>query len=134
MISGVKSDEAKKQSGVKIKSQIDSAIRMPTKAAKKGRRAAAMFDKNKCWDIFQDAKTDNIRLYQKKTIQKKIEFKFNLFRLQEIYLKLKLLISLKTMTGELYLLVALRCIRVARDIFLLRVEEGVEVFIPKELS
>ena len=94
-----------------------------------------MFDKNKCWDIFQDAKIDNdLRIYEEKTIENKIAYKFKLSQRQDAYLKLKLLMSLRAIKGELYLQVALRCIRLAKEIFMIEVEEGKEVFIPQELS
>ena len=75
-----------------------------------------------------------MRLYQEKTIEKKIAFKFKISQRQDAYLKLKLLISLRSIRGELFLQVALRCIRLAKEIFMLEIEEGREVFIPQELA
>jgi len=75
-----------------------------------------------------------MRLYQEKTIEKKIAFKFKISTRQEAYLKLKLLVSLRSIRGELFLQVALRCIRLAKEIFMIEIEEGREVFIPQELA
>ena len=52
----------------------------------------------------------------------------------ECYAKLKLLMSLHSIRGELYIQVILRIIKLRREVFLLDIEEGREVFIPPELA
>lgn len=62
-----------KRSGIRSPKEV---VLTPTT---RGKKVATMFDKNKCWEIFQEAKTeDDTRLYLKKTIEKKIEYKFNI--------------------------------------------------------
>jgi hypothetical protein len=45
-----------------------------------------------------------------------------------------LLLSLKAVKGELYLLILLKTIELSKQIFVLELEQGLAVFIPRELS
>lgn len=111
----------------------------PQQVQKCGRKIKQLFRKDKCKDIFEDAAVvtklgNELRLYEAKDIQKKMYFRFKESAKQDLYLKLKLLLSMKAINGELFLQVILRCIQLQKEIFLLEVEEGREVYIPQELS
>ena len=107
----------------------------PQLMANKGRKLAQVFNKNKCWDIFQEAKLDNgVRLYEAKPVKKKYRYKFDRTNKMELYHKLKLLLSLQAVRGELFIQVFLRCIKLRKEVFMLDIEEGREVFIPRELA
>lgn len=76
----------------------------PKQMTLKGRKLAQVFNKNKCWDIFQDAKLDNnVRLYEPKPIKRKYKYKFDRSNRMEQYHKLKLLLSLNAVRGELFI-------------------------------
>jgi hypothetical protein len=50
----------------------------PRQMTANGRKLAQVFNKNKCWDIFQDAKLDNgARLYENKPVKRKYQYKFD---------------------------------------------------------
>lgn len=49
-------------------------------------------------------------------------------------MKLRLLLQLKAMKGEMYIQLLLRVIDVAKQVFILAIEMGIEVYIPPELS
>ena len=93
-----------------------------------------MVDKNRCYDIFQMAKVGNLRMYEPKTIKKRLEFKFERNNRVDQYLRLKLVLSLGAVRGEFLIKIFLRIINLAKEIFVLNIEQGQEVFIPLELT
>lgn len=52
----------------------------------------------------------------------------------EVYNNLKIIINLKMVNKNLFIKLALRKIKIAKEIFILDLEQGQEVFIPKEFS
>ena len=61
---------------IKIKTPAIRAVKDklidPKQMTQNGRKLATVFNKNKCWDIFQDAKLDDdVRLYEKKPTKRK---------------------------------------------------------------
>ena len=51
-----------------------------------------------------------------------------------VILKLKMMIGLKCLSGELYLKALLEKIRKIKEVFMFDIEEGTATFIPLELS
>ena len=80
------------------------------------------------------AKVGNLRMYEPKTIKKRLEFKFERNNRVDQYLKLKLVLSLGAVKGEFLIQIFLRIISLAKEIFVLNIEQGQEVFIPLELT
>ena len=51
-----------------------------------------------------------------------------------LFWKLKMVINLKAVSGLCYIMVALKKIDIVKKIFIVEIEDGNEVYIPKELS
>ena len=51
-----------------------------------------------------------------------------------IFRKINLVINMKAISGVIFLRALLKKIDLARDLFIMDIEEGQEVFIPKDLS
>ena len=73
-------------------------------------------------------------MYDKVPIAKRLAQKKERNALMGSYMKLRLLLQLKAMKGEMYISLLLRVIDVAKKVFILAVELGLEVYIPSELS
>mmetsp|Transcript_14114 Transcript_14114/g.21992 ORF Transcript_14114/g.21992 Transcript_14114/m.21992 type:complete len:146 (-) Transcript_14114:533-970(-) len=87
-------------------------------------------NKNKCLDIFTEIRMGQKSKRYKKMIRQKFTRKFK----EMIYNKINLVIGLKAIRGLVFLRVLLKKIELARELFLMDIEEGLEVFIPKDLS
>ena len=93
-----------------------------------------MTDKNNCYDLFQNAIVGNRRMFEEKPVIKMLRYKFDRRNLMNMYGKLRLIISLRAVEGELFILLLLQSIKLAKEIFVLEIEQGLETFIPPELS
>ena len=100
-----------------------------------GKLVTRCFAKNNCRDIFLEAEVeDGVRMFQEKSVVQRIKFKFKITQKRDQYMKLRFMILLNAVKGELYLQVLLRSMKLVKEIFILEVEEGTEVFIPRQLS
>ena len=73
-------------------------------------------------------------LYEYKPIKQRIQFKLELKKKMSLMMKLALMIKLRAVSGEMFVQVVLKRIDTARKIFQMQIEDGDEVFIPRELS
>lgn len=72
-----------------------------------------MLNKNKCSDIFFDLE----KTIDKKNIKRYLKYKYKVNNAVRQFQKLKILISLRCLRGELYILTILEVIRLAKVIF-----------------
>jgi hypothetical protein len=63
-----------------------------------------MMDKNNCYDIFQESMVGNRRMYEEKTVIKRLRYKFDKRALKEIYDKLDIILGLRAVSKELFIL------------------------------
>jgi len=67
-------------------------------------------------------------------LRKKINDRLNINEKKESILKFNMLLGLKALKPFLYVEAILEKLKLIKDVFLWEIEEGVESFIPKELS
>lgn len=98
-----------------------------------------MSKKNRCIDFFKDAtivdkNDEQIRMYEKKTEAKYFTEKRIKTDLEVRYARIKLVINLKSLQGALYLKSVLEKIEISRKLFVIAVQDGDEIYIPRDLS
>ena len=87
-------------------------------------------NRNKCNHIFNEQRMGKLDGKYKQFVKAKFQRK-----LKEVILnKINLILSLRAVTGLVYLKVMLEKIQLARQLFIADMQEGGEVYIPKELS
>lgn len=95
-------------------------------------------DKENCLDIFRDVMTvlaDKEQDGHSKTNERKfLKDKISRNSREKTIIKLNMVIKLRAINGIAYLRCLLRKIQIAKELFILEIEQGAEVFIPKELS
>lgn len=67
-------------------------------------------------------------------MKKELEFKFNTNYATEMKTKMTIITNLKAAKGAVFVMILLKKIAMARDLFILKFEQGEETFIPIELS
>mmetsp|Transcript_32321 Transcript_32321/g.49476 ORF Transcript_32321/g.49476 Transcript_32321/m.49476 type:complete len:294 (+) Transcript_32321:729-1610(+) len=89
-------------------------------------------NKNKCFDIFNNIRrgTSLSKQNNKKFIKTKFERNFK----EIIIRKIKLIIGLKVMSGITFVRAIMKKIDLQKELFIMDIEEGLEVYIPTELS
>lgn len=93
-----------------------------------------MLNREKCFHIFQECKVGNILMYEQKSMKKELEYKFNTNYATEMKTKMTIITNLKAAKGSVYILILLKKIAMARDLFILKFEQGEETYIPFELT
>jgi len=93
-----------------------------------------MTDKNSCYDLFQYAKVNGKRIYEEKPVIKIMKYKFDMGLWSRLYIKIRLILSLRAVEGELFILLMIWSIDAAKRLFTMEIEQGKETFIPAELS
>ena len=63
-----------------------------------------MMDKNNCYDIFHESMVGNRRMYEEKTVIKRLRYKFDIRGRKEICDKLGIILSLRAVSKELFIL------------------------------
>ena len=93
-----------------------------------------MTDKNSCMDMFKDVKIDDVGLFEDKTFKNYLTFKMNNNYLLDQYEKLNLIINFRAVRGLTFLKLLLKRLEMAKELFVLNIEQGDEVYIMKDLS
>ena len=93
-----------------------------------------MKDKSKCVDMFVKLQLDGNHVYDQQPQIDLIEFKSKKLKLEKIINKIKFIKGFNILKGEMYNFLLLRLIEVQKELFVLDVEQGNEIFIPKSLS
>lgn len=93
-----------------------------------------MMNKNTCYDLFRDIVINEKPLYDQKNLEQSVKFKMELANLLDTYLKLKQVLCYKAIQGKRYLQLKLKLIGVAKQVLLIHLEQGLQVYIPAELS
>lgn len=90
---------------------------------------------DKCVDIFRDfqATYDDFELLNKQ-MNSFTQFKFHLLRLQGVLSRLSLIIRSQFIRGPHYIVCILQRVKIERQIYILQLEQGLEVRIPLGLS
>lgn len=96
---------------------------------------ARIISMDKCIDIFRDfqASQDDFDLLNAQ-MNNYIQFKFNLLKLQGIMNRLNLIVRTQFIRGPQYILCIMHRIKIQRQIYVLQIEQGLEVRIPLSLS
>ena len=93
-----------------------------------------IFRHNKCFDIFQNIKINGQKMFGDQTRKKFVKYKTQRIETEDQIEKINLILSLKAVQDEAYLKIVLQRIEFARKIFIMNIELGLEVLIPKLLS
>ena len=88
-----------------------------------------MMNKNKVADVFFELETN----VAKKNVRKFLKYKYVKNNTRTLYEKLNLLLSLKAIHGELFLLILIKKVELAKKIFVIEVEQGQAVYITNEI-
>ena len=84
-----------------------------------------MIDKDNADDIFQYTNFgEQDQIFETKNFKKVIEFKKNRHSLNSEFDKIKLILNLKAVEKELYVKLLLKKIEIAKEIFILEIEQG----------
>ena len=94
----------------------------------------SVYNKNNCFDLFQDIKVDNKFLYMPMLPKERIRMKYKQEEILSQYKKMKLIIDLRAVKKVTFLRCVLKRIKLAKELFLIDMEQGDECFIPTELS
>ena len=86
-------------------------------------------NKNKVADVFFELETN----VAKKNVRKFLKYKYVKNNTRALYEKLNLLLSLKAIHGELFLLILIKKVELAKKIFVIEVEQGQAVYITNEI-
>ena len=95
--------------------------------------------KNKCIDIFRNAvlydKEGNpFKMYEVKSHKKFLEVKMQKAQISLNVRKIQIILGLKCAEGMLFIKVLLKKISLIKDLLVTEIEQGNEVYIPKDLS
>lgn len=90
-----------------------------------------------CFDVFQDFKLDDKKMYEFQTAGSLVNYKLKREKLYKFHQKIQMLKQFKFFSGysqTAYLIITLKEIELMRKIFILDIEQGDEVVIPDSLS
>jgi predicted PilT family ATPase len=107
---------------IKVKKKLDKDFKMKEidfgELGEEMVRVRNMMDKNKCSDVFYDLE----KTIAKKDVKKYLRYKYMVNNALCQYHKLKVLVSMGCIKGELYLLALLEIIRLSKIIFVQQIE------------
>jgi hypothetical protein len=92
--------------------------------------------KDKCLDIFRDFSSPdrNTEIFEQKNHKKFSEYKINIIKNKLILSKITTFLSLKLLSGSLYLKTMIERIEIAKRVFITEIEKGVKTLISIDLS
>jgi hypothetical protein len=92
--------------------------------------------KDNCLDIFRDVSSPdrNAEIFEQKNHKKFSEYKTNIIKNKLILNKITMFLSLKLLSGSLYLKTMIERIEIAKRVFISEIEKGVKTFITIDLS
>ena len=101
----------------------------------KEKEIVKILEKEQCLDIFKDAVVDKkTELFKDSNHQQFIKYKFKRKGREIQYNKIKLFMNMKLIGGIVYCKALLKRIQIAKELFVLEIEQGQEVLIPSDLS
>ena len=71
---------------------------------------------------------------KERSIRNLINYKFQLKSKRRMYVKLKTILAIRAGKTEMFIRVLLKCIQLQKELFVLELEQGQQVFIPNELN
>lgn len=93
------------------------------------------FQKNSVLDLFKDLKTDEkTQQYEQQNHAKFLHYKFKMKTMKIEFDRIRMFHALHLMSGRLFLRTIIRRIQLSKDIFMLEIEGGKEVFVAQDLS
>ena len=95
---------------------------------------SALFDKTKCCDIFNDVVVDDLNMYEQRSDRVKLQMKFKRMTYSHELTKVKFMLGVGGLMDIFYLKSVIKKIQLKKQLFVLELEQGQEVFIPNELS
>ena len=91
-------------------------------------------NKNTVLDIFREQQQDNLSAqFERKNLKRSLDFKIQTRKLKMHYNRLRFFQGLNILKGRLYLEAQLKRISISKQLFILELEQGTEVFIPPDL-
>lgn len=116
--------------GIKKSVQIDTQKNEQTMA-----KIQEIMKKERCIDIFRDAFVKNEKeANDMLRIQRATIYKFRIRSLQQQFDKIKMLLQMRIIKGSMYLMLILKKIETSKQIFMLEIQSGKDVFVPQDLS
>lgn len=94
----------------------------------------AHVEKQTCIDMFQNVQVNDMDMYQQKNKQQVHRYKIRRTFLMKQYMKIRLILSLRMLKGLFFIETLLTKIKLAKQIFVLDIEQGQEVFVLDDLS
>lgn len=101
---------------------------------KKFGQAFGLFDNSKCSDIFQNVKINGKPMYLVRNVGAQLRFKFNDRVINEELVKLRFLLGVGGLNDLFFIKTILKKKEMIKKKFVLDLERGQEVFIPRDLS
>jgi hypothetical protein len=93
-----------------------------------------IFKHHKCFDIFQNIRINGQKLFGEQSRKRFVKYKNMRIETEEQLEKINHILSLKAVHDEAYLRLVLMRIHLARQIFIMNIEIGLEILIPKHLG
>ena len=93
--------------------------------------------RSKCFDVFQDFKLNNYKMYEFKPARNLVIYKIKRNKLSQFFEKIRLLkglMGLSSLRRTILIEIMLKEIWIVKQIFILDIEQGNEVIIPPQLS
>ena len=91
-------------------------------------------DKSRCFDIFYETNIDGTPMYEQDSHERKLKYKFNRNNMQSELNTLKLLKSIGAFKGHFYVKALLRRIHLSKQLLIIELEQGLEIFIPRDFQ
>jgi hypothetical protein len=90
--------------------------------------------KNECNDIFRDIRQNKSVIFEQKDYKRFLDNKINYKSRKILFNRLNLYLKLGILSESVYIMVLLRRIELSKELFIIELEQGKEVFISKDLS
>ena len=91
-------------------------------------------DKNNCEDLFAKIKIDNEFIFVPVSKKNVYKIKYKKIILQIVYQRINLFMNFKALKKANLIKVVLKRIGIAKELFIMEMSKGLEVYIPKDLS
>ena len=73
-----------------------------------------MIGKYTCLDLFREVKIDNVPLFDSKNMSQLVRYKLKYNHLMDVYLKLRLVLGFKAITGKMYIQLIIKLIDISK--------------------
>ena len=90
--------------------------------------------KNECKDIFKDIKKNTQNFYEPNDYKRFLDNKIKYKSRRILFNRLNLFLKLGVLSNVIYILVLLRKIEISKELFIIELEQGDEVFISNDIS